>query len=282
MHAIEKPSVLFPSEGFSLLLTAHVLLSCLFFFLQGCDDYTGSAPRRPNEMAQMDWGTKVTMLLVARSLPPFLPAFIHSVCLAKTDGIERVRIPRPASQRLRHAIAARPRGSGVVPCDRCGALLGGKPTASHYRSVACFTAYCATGLLSGSLVIDTGLGGTGGSGGGGGDASAAAVAEAVVLIGRTKQLLQDDVWMYIPFVLKGRTQSSDGGVLCACPSFFSFLQRLACKRKWFSFFSASTPSEMDENKTTFMKGWGRNNQRQTQERRTGARQSGRRQCERQE
>ena len=119
-------------------------------------------------------------------------SFIHSVRVCETDGIERVRIPRPASQRLRHPITARPRGSGVVPCDRCGALLGGKPTASHYRSVACFTAYCASGLLSGSLVIDTGLGG-GGGGGGGGDASAVAVAEAVVLIGRTKQLLQDDV-----------------------------------------------------------------------------------------
>ena len=111
------------------------------------------------------------------------------------DGVNRIRIPRPAPLQIRGPVQpTRPRGGGVVPCDRCGALLTGKPTAGHYRSVNCFSAYCARGLQSGSLVIDTGRGvggggGCGGGSGGGDDASAAAVAAAVAQIAHIEQLL---------------------------------------------------------------------------------------------
>ena len=119
------------------------------------------------------------MLVVLCECYPF-------VCV---DGVDRIRIPRPAPLRIRGPVQpTRPRGGGVVPCDRCGALLAGKPTAGHYRSVNCFSAYCARGLRSGSLVIDTGRG-VGGGGGGGNDASAAAVAAAVAQIAHTEQLL---------------------------------------------------------------------------------------------
>jgi len=75
-------------------------------------------------------------------------------------------------------------------CDRCGALLRAAPTQSHYRSAACFSAYCAKGVADGSLVIDTGRG-VGGGGGAADDASAAAVAAAVKLIRGTDRLLRD-------------------------------------------------------------------------------------------